>query len=60
MSRGEVVGTYAGANIPEDQRSITLRLEYRADDRTLRDEEVEAMHRQLVAVLMQKSGAALH
>lgn len=50
----KLVGTYEGANIPEDQRSITLRLEYRSDDRTLRDEEVEEMHRRLVAVLTEK------
>jgi phenylalanyl-tRNA synthetase beta chain len=44
----KLVGTYEGANIPADQRSVTLRLEYRADDRTLRDEEVEEMHGQIV------------
>src|SRR5882724_2304155 len=35
------VGAYEGAGIPDDKRSITLRFEYRADDRTLRDEEVD-------------------
>lgn len=56
----QLVGTYEGANISEDQRSITLRLEYRSDDRTLRDEEVEEMHRRLVDVLAQKFVATLH
>lgn len=52
-----LVGTYEGANVPADQRSITLRLEYRSD-RTLRDDEVEEMHRCLVAVLTEKFTAA--
>jgi phenylalanyl-tRNA synthetase beta chain len=48
------VGTYEGQGIPESQRSITLRFEYRADDRTLRDEEVEAIHSRLVETLKAK------
>ncbi|HXM33632.1 MAG TPA: phenylalanine--tRNA ligase subunit beta [Pyrinomonadaceae bacterium] len=56
----KLVGTYEGANIPEDQRSITLRLEYRSDDRTLRDDEVEEMHRRLIDVVTQKFAAVLH
>jgi phenylalanyl-tRNA synthetase beta chain len=45
------VGTYEGQGIPDSQRSVTLRFEYRADDRTLRDEEVEAIHSRLVETL---------
>ncbi len=56
----QLVGTYDGSNIPEDQRSITLRLEYRADDRTLRDDEVEEIHRRVIDVVTQKFGAVLH
>ena len=55
-----LVGVYQGANIPEDQRSITLRMEYRSDDRTLRDDEVEARHRGLVDSLLDKFSAKLH
>jgi phenylalanyl-tRNA synthetase beta chain len=55
-----LVGVYEGANIPEDQRSITLRMEYRSDDRTLRDEEVEERHRRLVDSLLVKFSAKLH
>ena len=43
------VGTYEGANIPEAKRSVTLRIEYRSDERTLRDEEVEERHRSLTS-----------
>jgi phenylalanyl-tRNA synthetase beta chain len=54
------VGTYEGPNIPEHKRSVTLRIEYRADERTLRDEEVEERHRSLVASLVDKLGAEQH
>jgi phenylalanyl-tRNA synthetase beta chain len=49
-----LVGTYEGANIPADKRSITLRLEYRSDERTLTDEEVEERHAKLTSSLLGK------
>jgi phenylalanyl-tRNA synthetase beta chain len=55
-----LVGTYEGENIPEDKRSITLRMEYRSDERTLRDEEVEERHRGLIDSLVSKFNAKLH
>ena len=55
-----LVGIYEGKNIPEDKRSITLRLEYRSDERTLRDEEVEERHRGLIDSLISKFSAELH
>src|SRR5574341_639375 len=51
------VGTYEGQGIPDDKRSITLRLEYRADDRTLRDDEVDAIHWPVVEALKQRFNA---
>ena len=53
----QFVGAYEGAGIPEDKRSVTLRFEYRADDRTLRDEEVDAIHWPLVEALKEKFNA---
>jgi phenylalanyl-tRNA synthetase beta chain len=55
-----LVGVYEGANIPEDKRSITLRFEYRSDERTLRDDEVEEINRRMVDVLALKFDAELH
>ena len=52
-----LVGTFAGANIPPNKRSVTLRLEYRSDERTLRDEEVEERHSQLTSSLLQTFAA---
>jgi phenylalanyl-tRNA synthetase beta chain len=54
-----LVDVYEGANMPEGKRSLTLRVEYRADDRTLRDEEVDAMHARAVAALEEGLGAQL-
>ncbi len=54
------VGTYEGNNIPAGKRTVTLRIEYRADDRTLRDEEVEERQRSLIDSLLRKYSAQLH
>jgi phenylalanyl-tRNA synthetase beta chain len=54
-----LVDVYEGAGVPEGKRSITLRVEYRADDRTLRDEEVDSMHARVVAALESEFGAQL-
>jgi phenylalanyl-tRNA synthetase beta chain len=54
-----LVDVYEGANVPEGKRSVTLRVEYRADDRTLRDEEADEMHARVVAALESEFGAQL-
>lgn len=48
----KLVGTYEGTNVPAGKRSVTLRIEYRSDERTLRDEEVEQVHAELTAALL--------
>ncbi|MFN2577329.1 MAG: phenylalanine--tRNA ligase subunit beta [Pyrinomonadaceae bacterium] len=53
------VGTYEGKGIADDKRSVTLRFEYRADDRTLRDEEVDQNHWPLVRGLQKKFNAEI-
>jgi phenylalanyl-tRNA synthetase beta chain len=55
----EFVGTYEGKGIADDKRSITLRIEYRSDDRTLRDEEVDEIHWPVVETLKQKFDAEI-
>ncbi len=59
-SKARLVGTYEGQGIPEAKRSVTLRVEYRSDERTLRDEEVEERHRGLIDSLLKKFSAELH
>ncbi|HYR75866.1 MAG TPA: phenylalanine--tRNA ligase subunit beta [Pyrinomonadaceae bacterium] len=51
------VGVYEGEGIPEGKRSVTLSFEYRASDRTLRDEEVDELHWPLVKGLQEKFAA---
>jgi phenylalanyl-tRNA synthetase beta chain len=55
----ELVYVYEGERVPEGKRSVTLRVEYRAPDRTLRDEEADALHQQIVVALEEKFGAQL-
>ena len=57
--KAEFVGAYEGEGIPYDKRSITIRVEYRADDGTLRDEEVDESHWPVVETLKQKFDAEL-
>ncbi|HLL69790.1 MAG TPA: phenylalanine--tRNA ligase subunit beta [Pyrinomonadaceae bacterium] len=59
VRRVVLVYVYEGERVGEGQRSVTLRLEYRADDRTLRDEEVEELHKRIVNTLGEKFGAQL-
>lgn len=52
--RVEFVDVYEGKGVADDERSITLRLEYRNDERTLLDEEVDAMHEAIIKTLESK------
>ena len=56
----QLVGVYEGPNIPPGKRTVTLRVEYRADERTLRDETVEERQRDLIDSLLVKFNAQLH
>jgi phenylalanyl-tRNA synthetase beta chain len=53
----KLVGTFEGGNIQASKRSVTLRLEYRSDERTLRDEEVEEYHSRLTSALLETFAA---
>ncbi|MBC7797873.1 MAG: hypothetical protein H7Z37_13450 [Pyrinomonadaceae bacterium] len=53
------VGVYEGKGIADDERSMTLRFEYRNDLRTLRDDEVEASHGEILSRLKSGFGAKL-
>ena len=53
----QLVDVYEGTGIPDDQRAVTFRLEYRAATCTLRDEEAAAEHSQIVATLINSLGS---
>ena len=57
LKKIEFVDIYEGKGMADDERSLTLRFEYRNDERTLRDEEVDAIHKQILGDLESASSA---
>jgi phenylalanyl-tRNA synthetase beta chain len=51
LAGAEVFDVYTGEQVPEGKRSLALRLEFRAPDRTLTDVEVEPLRSRIVAAL---------
>ncbi len=58
LGRADVFDVYEGEQVPEGKRSLALRLEFRAPDRTLTDAEVAAVRAEIVAAL-EANGAEL-
>ena len=56
LERVQVESDYRGAELPAGTRSVAFRLTFRAPDRTLRDEEVDAEERRLLAALERELG----
>lgn len=59
MERLAFVTTYRGQPVPAGKKSVTLRMTFRATDRTLRDEEVNPSVDVLVKTLGDKVGATV-
>jgi phenylalanyl-tRNA synthetase beta chain len=55
----EFVDVYEGKGVSETERSITIRLEYRSDERTLLEEEAEMIHARILENLEKNLGAKL-
>jgi phenylalanyl-tRNA synthetase beta chain len=53
----EVFDLYRGSQLPEDSKSLALRLEFRAADRTLTDAEVAERREQIEQALAEIGGA---
>ena len=49
-----IIDVYRGKNIPEGKKSLTLRFIYRAPERTLRDEEVNAWQAEITAKILSR------
>ncbi len=47
----EFVDVYEGKGVADDERSITIRLEYRSNERTLIDAEIDEIHASIIATL---------
>lgn len=54
-----IFDTYKGKEIAEGMRSIAFRITYRGDGRTLKDEEVNALHDRVREMLEKRFGAQL-
>lgn len=54
----ELIDEYEGENIEKNKRSLTYSITYRADDRTLKEEEVSAIHQKVLANL-KSEGASI-
>ncbi|ABA88669.1 phenylalanyl-tRNA synthetase, beta subunit [Syntrophotalea carbinolica DSM 2380] len=50
---------YRGKGIPEGKKSLAIRVRYRSDDRTLKDEEIQKAHDKIVKALIAKLGAEI-
>ncbi len=59
LRRAEVFDVYRGAQVGEGSSSLALRLEFRAPDRTLTDEEAAQRREKIVAALADQLGARL-
>jgi phenylalanyl-tRNA synthetase beta chain len=59
LRRAEVFDVYRGAQVGEGASSLALRLEFRASDRTLTDEDVAERRAKIVAALSEQLGARL-
>jgi len=53
------VDVYEGKGMAQGERSITIRLEYRSEERTLIEDEVEVLHRQVLSNIEQKLGLGI-
>jgi phenylalanyl-tRNA synthetase beta chain len=54
-----VFDVYRGSPLPPGRKNLAFALRYRAADRTLRDEEVQAAHARIVEEVNRRLGAAL-
>jgi phenylalanyl-tRNA synthetase beta chain len=59
LAAAEVFDVYRGAQVGEGRASLALRLEFRAPDRTLTDEEVAARREKIVGALREQVGGEL-
>ena len=59
LRRAEVFDVYEGPQVGEGNRSLAIRLEFRAADRTLTDEEVAGLRSKIVAAVRERLGGEL-
>jgi phenylalanyl-tRNA synthetase beta chain len=55
----DFVDVYEGKGLGDNERSITIRFEYRSDERTLTEDDVDAVHQTMVDSVVQRLGLRL-
>ena len=55
----EIFDLYRGEQVAEGRKSLALRLEFRASDRTLTDEEVGGLRQRCIDAMAKEHGASL-
>ncbi len=50
----DIIDVYVGKEIPLDKKSVTVRIKFQSRERTLRDEEVDRIHKTLGEALLKK------
>ncbi|MFN3330712.1 MAG: hypothetical protein ACK419_07290, partial [Pyrinomonadaceae bacterium] len=56
LSKIEFVELYQGKELAGDERSLTIRFEFRSNEKTLTEEEAEESHNRIVEFLEEKFG----
>ncbi|MDD5533836.1 MAG: phenylalanine--tRNA ligase subunit beta, partial [Syntrophales bacterium] len=59
LEKVSIFDVYDGKGIPEGMVSLGLRFSYRAQDRTLTDQEISRAHNAIIQRIMEKSGAKI-
>jgi phenylalanyl-tRNA synthetase beta chain len=59
IERVELFDLYQGKPIPEGKKNLGVRLHYRSPERTLSDEEVNAIQEKVLKRILDKFGASL-
>jgi phenylalanyl-tRNA synthetase beta chain len=59
IEESAIFDVYQGDSIGVGKKSIAFRIRYRAADRRLTDEEVEAIHKSLVTYIAEKTGGKI-
>ena len=57
LRKVEYVDVYEGKGVTDDSRSVTIRFEYRSNDKTLQEEEIETIHTLILKILSEKLDA---
>ncbi|MBN1547654.1 MAG: hypothetical protein JW902_13470, partial [Syntrophaceae bacterium] len=59
LEKINVFDIYVGEGIPGGMKSLGVRFAYRSPQRTLKDEEVNEVHRKIVSVIVNETGAKI-